>query len=39
MPYLGFPPYVEKCNDVVAKGYEGFVLTPQSDLASDSPQG
>jgi cyclohexanone monooxygenase len=26
MPYLGFPPYVEKCNDVVAKGYEGFVL-------------
>jgi cyclohexanone monooxygenase len=28
MPYLGVPPYVEKCRDVVAKEYEGFVLTP-----------
>jgi len=27
MPLLGFPPYVEQCNDVAAKGYEGFVLT------------
>jgi len=26
MPLVGFPPYVEKCNDVVAKGYEGFEL-------------
>jgi cyclohexanone monooxygenase len=26
MPYLGFPPYVEKCNEVAAKGYEGFDL-------------
>jgi len=26
MPLPGFPPYVEKCNDVAAKGYEGFVL-------------
>ena len=25
MPYIGgFPAYVEKCEDVVAKGYEGF---------------
>ncbi len=24
MPYLGFPAYVEKCNEVVANGYEGF---------------
>ena len=24
MPYLGFPPYVAKCNEVAAKGYEGF---------------
>lgn len=24
MPHIGFPPYVEKCNDVAAKGYEGF---------------
>jgi cyclohexanone monooxygenase len=27
MPYLGFPPYVEKCNEVAAKGYEGFTLS------------
>ena len=27
MPYLGVPPYVEKCNQVVAAGYEGFVLS------------
>lgn len=27
MPLPGFPPYVEKCEEVVAKGYEGFVLT------------
>ncbi len=26
MPYIGVPPYVEKCNDVAAKGYEGFAL-------------
>jgi len=26
MPYLGFPPYVEKCNELAAKGYEGFAL-------------
>lgn len=26
MPYLGVPPYVEKCNDVAARGYEGFTL-------------
>jgi cyclohexanone monooxygenase len=26
MPYLGFPPYVEKCDEVAAKGYEGFAL-------------
>ncbi|MGH8598008.1 MAG: flavin-containing monooxygenase, partial [Gammaproteobacteria bacterium] len=26
MPYVGFPPYVEKCNAVVADGYAGFEL-------------
>ncbi|MGD9984803.1 MAG: cyclohexanone monooxygenase, partial [Porticoccaceae bacterium] len=27
MPYIGgFPPYVEKCNEVARKGYEGFAL-------------
>jgi len=26
MPYIGFPPYVAKCNEVVARGYEGFRL-------------
>jgi cyclohexanone monooxygenase len=24
MPYLGFPPYKQKCDEVAAKGYEGF---------------
>ena len=28
MPYLGFPVYVEKCEEVAAKGYEGFAFTP-----------
>ena len=27
MPYLGFPPYVEKCNAVAANDYEGFELS------------
>ena len=27
MPYLGVPPYVEKCKAVVANGYEGFALS------------
>jgi cation diffusion facilitator CzcD-associated flavoprotein CzcO len=27
MPLVGFPPYVEKCEEVVAKGYEGFKLS------------
>lgn len=26
MPLPGFPPYVEKCEEVAAKGYEGFAL-------------
>jgi cyclohexanone monooxygenase len=26
MPYLGFAPYVEKCEAVVAAGYEGFAM-------------
>jgi cation diffusion facilitator CzcD-associated flavoprotein CzcO len=26
MPYLGFPAYVEKCKEVVSRGYEGFRL-------------
>jgi cyclohexanone monooxygenase len=28
MPYLGFPAYVARCNEVAAKGYEGFRLEP-----------
>jgi cyclohexanone monooxygenase len=28
MPYLGFPMYVEKCEQIAANGYEGFTLTP-----------
>ena len=30
MPYLGVPPYVEKCNEVVAAGYAGFKLSGTS---------
>ena len=30
MPYLGFPAYVEKCKDVVSRGYEGFALGRQN---------
>jgi cyclohexanone monooxygenase len=26
MPYIGFPTYVAKCEEVAAKGYEGFAL-------------
>ena len=26
MPYIGFPPYVAKCEEVVAAGYDGFIL-------------
>lgn len=26
MPYLGVPPYVEKCREVVSRGYEGFAI-------------
>ena len=28
MPYLGFPSYVQKCEEVVSRGYEGFNLSP-----------
>jgi cation diffusion facilitator CzcD-associated flavoprotein CzcO len=28
MPLLGFAPYVERCNEVVANGYEGFHFEP-----------
>ena len=27
MPLIGFPPYVEKCSEVAARGYEGFELS------------
>jgi cyclohexanone monooxygenase len=27
MPYIGFPPYVDKCNEVAASGYSGFALS------------
>jgi hypothetical protein len=30
MPLIGFPPYVEICNNVAAKGYEGFELAGTS---------
>jgi cyclohexanone monooxygenase len=31
MPYIGgLPAYCQKCNEVAAKGYEGFTLTPRT---------
>ena len=30
MPLLGFPMYVEKCDDVANKGYEGFALSARA---------
>jgi cation diffusion facilitator CzcD-associated flavoprotein CzcO len=27
MPYLGFPPYAQKCDEVAQSGYDGFVLS------------
>ena len=27
MPYLGFPAYVQRCNEVERNGYEGFRLS------------
>jgi len=37
MPLVGFPPYVEKCNEVVANGYDGFALegmVPEEPLSA-----
>ncbi len=34
MPLIGFPPYVEKCNEVAANGYEGFALTSPADSST-----
>ena len=31
MPYLGYPAYVQKCDEIAAKGYEGFALTAGAD--------
>jgi cyclohexanone monooxygenase len=28
MPLAGFPPYVEKCDEVAARGYQGFTTAP-----------
>lgn len=38
MPYIGgFPVYVQKCNEVMTKGYEGFVLGGAID-PKDAPE-
>ncbi len=33
MPLVGFPPYVEKCKEVVARGYEGFEFSAPPESA------
>jgi len=30
LPYIGFPRYVAKCEEVAEKGYEGFALAPHA---------
>jgi cyclohexanone monooxygenase len=39
MPYLGFPAYVQKCDQVAANAYEGFMLTCSAplDLTGGTP--
>jgi cyclohexanone monooxygenase len=39
MPYLGFPAYVQKCDQVAANAYEGFMLTGSAplDLTGGTP--
>jgi cyclohexanone monooxygenase len=34
MPLVGFPPYVDKCNEVAANGYEGFTLAARDASAA-----
>jgi cyclohexanone monooxygenase len=35
MPYIGgFPIYVRKCNDVMANGFEGFILDGAKDTGA-----
>jgi cyclohexanone monooxygenase len=35
MPYIGgFPVYVRKCNEVMANGFEGFVLEGTTDTGA-----
>jgi cation diffusion facilitator CzcD-associated flavoprotein CzcO len=36
MPYIGVPPYAQKCKAVVAAGYEGFVLSNGSEQQAAS---
>jgi hypothetical protein len=31
MALVGYPPYVEKCDEVVAKGYDGFTISLPPD--------
>jgi cyclohexanone monooxygenase len=38
MPLLGFPPYVEKCAEVAAKGYEGFLLARAAPPGLTAPR-
>jgi cyclohexanone monooxygenase len=35
MPYLGFPPYKAKCDEVAAKGYDGFRLSAEGPSADE----
>ncbi len=39
MPYIGgFPVYVQKCNEVMSNGFEGFVIDGAADIPNDAPR-
>ena len=39
MPYIGgFPVYVQKCNEVMSAGFEGFVLDAPKSASNAEPK-
>jgi cation diffusion facilitator CzcD-associated flavoprotein CzcO len=38
MPLIGFPAYAAKCDEVAARGYEGFVLAPGGAAQKPGPR-
>ena len=39
MPYIGgFPVYVQKCNEVMTNGFEGFIVTGAANARNEAPR-